>query len=104
MTDDEARRKLRSLVEEELATGTREWWYLSFAGPKGFLGACIVKAFGPMDAVGTAHKLGINPGGEVLMMKVEAQDWVRPEMTDRLLSVADMETLDMEPRRYKGDE
>lgn len=47
-----------------------DFYWLSFADgalPKGrqFLGACIVRAASNLDAVRVAHRLGINPGGEV---------------------------------------
>lgn len=45
------------------------WWYLSFAEGK-FLGGCIVKATGLLDAVDMAHLLKINPGGEVFGFEI----------------------------------
>lgn len=44
----------------------RRKWYLSFASPGKFLGACVVEADGFIEAVDEANHLGINPGGEVL--------------------------------------
>jgi len=51
----------------------RDFYWLSFADgslPEGsqFLGACIVRAISDLDAVCVAHRLGINPGGEVQIM------------------------------------
>ncbi len=53
------------------------YFWLSFADgdlPKGqqFLGACIVQAETNIDAVTKAHLLGINPGGEVMMVEIES--------------------------------
>lgn len=45
-------------------------WYLSFASPKAFLGACVVEGDGVVEAVKEAARLGINPGGEVLGFEV----------------------------------
>jgi len=67
------------------------WWWLSFADsnlPKGtqFLGACLVRAHGMIEAIRVAHVLEINPGGEV--QAVEATEDFNPpaEWTERLLN------------------
>ncbi len=44
---------------------TQTFWWLSFADETGNLGITIVQAEEFVDAVGVAHVLGINPGGEV---------------------------------------
>jgi hypothetical protein len=44
------------------------WWYLSFAGVEGFRGGTYVRAFGEAFAVARATDLGINPGGEVMIV------------------------------------
>ena len=43
-------------------------WYLSFAGAEGFLGACYVEAEEMEEAVRRTWTLGINPGGEILIL------------------------------------
>jgi hypothetical protein len=49
-------------------------YYLSFAdvvkGKDQFLGACVVEAASVEEAIVTAWKLHINPGGQVLVKKV----------------------------------
>jgi hypothetical protein len=60
------------------------WWYLSFADDE-FLGACVVEGRGILSAVEQAHALGINPGGQVLAVKVHRDDEGRLP-TNRLLS------------------
>jgi hypothetical protein len=51
--------------------GGEPWFYLSFADPKlpegeQFLGGAYVRGVNEGAAVGRSHKLGINPGGEVM--------------------------------------
>lgn len=67
-----------------------DWYYLSFADEKDFLGAAYVQAFGEVHAVTQAHALGCNPGGEVAIvgpLPAEAMDEnVPPCDRERLLS------------------
>lgn len=46
-------------------------WWLSFAKPEESLGVCVVEADTFMGAVIKTHRMGINPGGEVLGTPVE---------------------------------
>ena len=48
------------------------WWYLSFADD-GFRGACVVKATDFITAVSEAHRLKINPGGQVIGLPMLAR-------------------------------
>lgn len=64
------------------------WYYLSFAGEEGFRGACIVEAIESMNAVAVATRLGINPGGEVVIVKAPAGPCPLP--VNRLLTKADL--------------
>ena len=77
------------------------WWWLSFADanrPKGtqFLGAVLVRAGSMIEAVGNAHILGINPGGEV--RGFEIPDGTEPiaSYTNRLLNREECEQFDRE--------
>ena len=67
-----------------------EWWYLSFAEKKGFLGGLYIRARGIMDATLRARMLGLNPGGEVMSwgpISQEGMDAMVPEeKRGRLLS------------------
>ncbi len=103
MNKEALRRKMHRLLEDELTTGKLEWYYLSFAGEEGFRGGCIVKACGPHDAVQQAHRLHINPGGQVVTFAIECPEIVKPEHTNRLLSLKDMQDLDMEPQPLEDD-
>lgn len=49
-----------------------EYWWLSFLGEEGWLGATIVKASGIEDAVRVARLAGANPGGEVAGLPIPA--------------------------------
>jgi hypothetical protein len=51
----------------------KQLWYLSFAdrSPDRFLGACVVYGDDLIDAIKTAWRLKINPGGQVLGVPIE---------------------------------
>ncbi len=74
-------------------------FWLSFADgtlPTGtqFLGVVIIRGTEFVEAVKSAHRLGINPGGEVKCTEIEAD--IPPEYMDRLLSresLAELEKL-----------
>lgn len=57
--------KVEAKLREE-ATKPDEIWYISFAEPKGWLGAIVTKAPGFVTAIQRTHDAGINPGGEAL--------------------------------------
>ena len=57
-------------------------WWLSFAKPGESLGVCVVDADTFMGAVIKTHRMGINPGGEVVGAPVEG---VSDEHTNLLL-------------------
>lgn len=83
-----------ALSEQEIEAGlARErsqpprWWYLSFSGGR-FLGAAVVLAPGMIHAVQRCHRLGINPGGQVLGMAITEPPPVAAR--DRLLSEEDV--------------
>lgn len=66
------------------------WWYLSFVGEHGWLGACFVRAEGLEDAAKWAHRHGCNPGGQVSgfgPVQVEIKD----EYAHRILTLEEAE-------------
>ena len=74
-------------------------FFLSFAdgtrpSENQFLGAAFVYAASQIDAVREAHRLGCNPGGEVLMADVAAGVDVPPRLVGRLLSREEVEEWD----------
>jgi len=59
------------MINRDRETRPMPWQWLSFADPHlppgtQFLGVAIVEADGVIDAALEAHRLRINPGGEVL--------------------------------------
>jgi hypothetical protein len=78
------------------------WFYLSFCDdtrPAGgqFLGACVVGPVPHMiDAVQLAHRLGCNPGGEVMGIALpdDIGSKIPASLKLRLLSRAEAESLD----------
>lgn len=62
----------------DMATKT---YYLSFANEDGFLGGAMVEASSHVEAVKVTHRLGINPGGDILVAPVPDC-----ELTDKLLA------------------
>jgi hypothetical protein len=77
------------LLTDELSQPLR-WFYLSFADEQ-FLGAALVEAQGFAHAIKLTHKLGINPGGEVLSHEVPTSVKIPEEAKNRLLSKSDLE-------------
>lgn len=77
----------------------RHWFWLSFCDtdkPEGerFLGGCLVQGADFGDAVHEAHRLGINPGGEVAGWEIEDGMETDPDFdptkTNRLLSLEEI--------------
>jgi hypothetical protein len=66
-------------------------WYLSFSLPKeegGWQGFCLVNGVdSEIEAIAEAHRLGINPGGEVLAMTsptvVIPEEWMNKLFTTK---------------------
>lgn len=70
----------------------KTWWYLSFADEK-FKGACIVEATDLIDAVKEAHRLRVNPGGEVLGHPIPENAIYDSKYRNRLLSKTDLQEM-----------
>lgn len=68
----------------------KQLWYLSFVDEGGFKGACVVAGVDLSDALRTAWKLGINPGGAVMAIPVpEDKENLLP--LNRLMSRKELE-------------
>jgi len=95
MTDAEREARKQQLLEEEKreSGGKTSLFYLSFSDGR-FLGAIWTRALGSMHAIVRTHQLGINPGGEVMIVKIPADvpDSALPPSAyyDRLV---DLETM-----------
>ena len=79
-----------------LATKT---WYLSFVDDQRvpgnqWLGACIVEGCDMADAVRNSHRLGCNPGGEVMIILMPPDTSVPSEFCNRLLTIDDVRVVD----------
>lgn len=79
------------------------WFWLSFADgtpPTGqqFLGGLLVEGEGFIDAVKQSHRLGLNPGGEVMGGEVDhvRMQRVADKWMNRLLTRAECEAMDQE--------
>jgi hypothetical protein len=87
--------------EEEAVT----LFWLSYADDNGFRGAIIIDAESDLDAVARTHRLGISPGGQVMMVRVPVETMSlesrRKHEThvERLLSLADLQELSFSPMR-----
>jgi hypothetical protein len=73
-------------------------WWLSFADvsrPEGqqFLGVAIVEAQTMGEATMKTHRLGINPGGQIMGSQLPESFHVPPEKTDRLLGRDEAQVL-----------
>ncbi len=77
-----------ALARAHNITAGMPWWYLSFADEGQFLGACLVQAPDALAAPARAHVLGINPGGQCMILEVTEIDKspFTPEHRNRLLS------------------
>ena len=97
MTDAARRNKIGRAMLSEFG-GHQRWFWLSFCDPQlpeglRFLGACIVRAEGPANALAEAWRAGCNPGGEAQTIELPGtlpSCWPRY----RLLSKAEIEHLE----------
>lgn len=92
-----------SVAEADMLLNGQEipWWWLSFIDPERpegtrFLGVCIVQGATGMAAVSRSHDLGVNPGGQVMMVPVDDEfvdPLFREQWCDRLLGKSEAELL-----------
>lgn len=62
------------------------WFYISFSGEHDFNGGCVVQAPDAIAAVARTHALGINPGGEALIVEIGDAEIFEDQDRNRLLS------------------
>lgn len=67
----QGRVEFRGMSERAAESG---WWYLSFAGDEGFRGGAVVEASDAPGALAEAGARKINPGGEVLILPIPADE------------------------------
>jgi hypothetical protein len=78
---------------------TDSWWFLSFAGGEGHRGGLILKGADELDALARATSEGLNPGGEVLFVRMDPPWKLEAAVPEgyrgRLLSRTDLIELDI---------
>jgi hypothetical protein len=88
-------KKWKKRVAQVLAEESTEplcWFYCSFADDDGFRGAIFMKAKGITHFVREATRLGINPGGQVMGVKLADTDALPAEKyRNRLLDKKNLE-------------
>ena len=94
MTDKQFKARLAEITKQELAKPER-WHYVSFADDErgGFLGVVVIKGHGVTDCISKCHRLGINPGGQVLCVPIPDDGSVimpDPDDCNKLLNKADV--------------
>jgi hypothetical protein len=72
------------------------WWYCSFATDEKFLGAVLAFGDGGPRMLATLGSVGLNPGGEVLMVPWPFTDPPHERYRGRILSKAELEEWDKE--------
>jgi hypothetical protein len=85
--------RVAELTKQELNEPER-WHYMSFAD-KVFRGVVIMLGHGVTDCVSRTHRMGINPGGEVLCVPMPDEILAQVPEADRLrlLSKADVQRI-----------
>lgn len=68
------------------------WWWLSFIDEisRANIGVCIIRGKNISSAVVAAHSLGINPGGEVLGVKIPDDALDLQLGTNRFISASEL--------------
>lgn len=87
-------------VELEEASQPEAWMWMSFAGDEGLRGVIVMKARGMLHATRRATRMSINPGGEVMAIKVsfpmsEAREALLFLNRDKLMTREEAVALDV---------
>lgn len=81
-----------------------KWFNLSFASEETGknLGTCMLQAEDFIGAIGKAHRLGINPGGQIMSQEADVADdeEIRPELVDKLFTREESIAMQKEPREF----
>ena len=93
MSREERNKRFNDRLDEEVAHEDVCMW-MSFCDtekPKGqqFIGVVITRAKGMAHAIDKTHRLGINPGGEVMSYETNPDD-IASEHFDKLLTKDDL--------------
>jgi len=87
------------LAREELVSSPQALFYISYVDEDFlggvFVGGVFVEGHGPITANMRAQQLGINPGGEALIVRIpDGTPLPPPEMRDRLLTREELAAFD----------
>lgn len=107
LTKEEIEARRLMALAKEIEANQRSLWWLSFCDtdkPTGqeFLGVIVVEELGPMHAVNKTHELGINPGGQVMVVPVAA-DSIKPEHLNRLMLLPELQEMGYVEMQENGD-
>jgi hypothetical protein len=96
MESKKQRQFRHALVLAQEASEPEAWWWFSFSSPSGWLGGANIKCRGIASGLMIATLLGINPGGEVMAVKLlcteeEFEEMVPLDLRHRLLSKSELE-------------
>ena len=95
MNDDEKLERAMRMVEEEVRTKPRGFWYLSYADADSFRGGAYIEAHGPASAALRANIEKISPGGEVMIIgPVPADKIPERKFWNRLLTKTELQQAD----------
>lgn len=96
MNEEDRRERLQAYYVAEMERSRhlpRVWWRIAFFVRNGdepeFLGSTAIKARCGVEAVQLTHKLGINPGGEVVFEQSEYQGDPPDELRNKLVTDID---------------
>lgn len=90
---------VHDLVASHLGPG-KHWTSCIFTDDDGtFLGLCVVGASGVVDAAITCHRLGINPGGQIVTE--ELPDYLLPSVKYRNRLLTREQVSEIWPEFYK---
>src|SRR6185312_13678952 len=82
---------LANVQTEEKSAGQKGWYFMTFMEHGEHLGAAIVEAYGPVDALLTASDKNADPGrGRVVMTTVAAEHLPAESYRNRLLTKAEV--------------
>lgn len=92
LTNKQFKERLAEVTREELEK-PEKWHYLSFADGY-FKGAVVIKGHGVTDCVSKAHRLGINPGGQVMCVAFpDSMELPDEKYRNRLLTREDVKAI-----------
>ena len=90
MNEAQFQSRIQAVLAEERKQ-PEHWLYLSFANASGFLGGVVLWTHGVTHALRRCRELGINPGGEVLSIRILDGKIPPTEFCEKLLTQEEIE-------------